>query len=130
MTATLAHVQLCCGKHEASRRMIDEVLDHARSLDDKLGVYRSLILSLRQHDEQDAATEVTLSVLDQLGVPLPWRFQSFHIIRNLSRARRQLRRFSDEDLLGLPAIKDEYAVAAYDFLALLGEIAAVAGNKN
>jgi tetratricopeptide (TPR) repeat protein len=130
MTATLAYVELCCGKHEASRRMIDEVLDHARSLDDKLGVYRSLILSLCQHEEQDAATEVTLSVLDQLGVPLPRRFQSFHIIRNLSRARRQLRRFSDEDLLGLPEIKDDYAVAAYDFLALLGEIAAVAGNKN
>jgi predicted ATPase len=130
MTTTLAHVQFCCGKHEASRRMIDEVLDHARSLDDKLGVYHTLIRSLCQHEEQDAATEVTLSVLDQLGVHLPRRCLSFHIIRNIARTRRQLRRLSDEDLLGLPAITDEYSVAAWGFLALLGEIAAVAGNKN
>jgi predicted ATPase len=37
LTWTLAHMQYCCGKHEASRRTADEVLNHARLLTISLG---------------------------------------------------------------------------------------------
>jgi predicted ATPase len=128
LTSMLAHVQFCCGKHEASRRMVDEVLNHARSLDDKLGVYRSLILSLWQNEEQDATLDVTLSVLEQLGIHIPRRFRWFHIARGLSRTRRQLRSYTDEELLTLPEITEKNVIAAWPFVTLLVEIASVSAN--
>jgi predicted ATPase len=128
LTSMLAHVHFCCGKHEASRRMIDEVLNHARSLDDKLGVYRSLILSLWQKEEQDATIDVTLSVLDQLGIHIPRRFRWLHIARRLFLTRRKLRSYTDEELLTLPEITEKNLIAAWSFVTLLVEIALVTGN--
>jgi predicted ATPase len=128
LTSMLAHVHFCCGKHEASRCMIDEVLNHARSLDDKLGVYRSLILSLWQNEEQDATLDVTLSVLEQLGIHIPRRFRWLHIARGLFQMRRKLRSYTDEELLAIPEITEKNATAAWTFITLLTEIALVTGN--
>jgi predicted ATPase len=128
LTSMLAHVHFCCGKHEASRRMIDEVLDHARSLDDKLGVYRSLILSLWQNEEQEATLSVTLSVLEQLGIHIPRRFRWLRIARGLFLARRKLRSYTDEELLTLPEMTEKNVIAAWSFITLLVEIALVTGN--
>lgn len=128
LTSMLAHVQFCCGKHEASRRMIDEVLNHARSLDDKLGVYRSLILSLWQNGEQDATLDVTLSVLEQLGIRIPRRFRWVHIARGLFQTRRKLRSYTDEELLTFPEITEKNVLAAWTFVTLLIEISSVTGH--
>jgi predicted ATPase len=128
LTSMLAHLHFCCGKHEASRCMIDEVLNHARSLDDKLGVYRSLILSLWQNEEQNATLDVTLSVLEQLGIYIPRKFRWLHIARGLFQTRRKLRSYTDEELLAIPEITEKNAIAAWTFITLLIEIALATGN--
>jgi histidine kinase len=125
LTSTLAHVEFCCGNREASRRMVDEVLDRARSLDDKLGVYRSLILSLWQNEEIDETIKVTLSVLMQLGIRVPRRFYWYHIAKGLIQTRRKLLSYSDEELLNLPDIKEKNVIAACSFIWLLIEIGSV-----
>jgi predicted ATPase len=108
--------------------MIDEVLNHARYLDDKLGVYRSLILSLWQNEEQKATLDVTLSVLEHLDIHIPRRFRWLHIARGLYQMRLKLRSYTDKELLAVPEITEKNAPAAWTFITLLTEIASVNGN--
>jgi hypothetical protein len=39
ITTDLAHERLCCGKMDVMRNLVDDVLHHAKSFRDKLGVY-------------------------------------------------------------------------------------------
>ena len=99
LASMLADVLQCTGKLDESKSLIDEVLCHAQSLDDKLPVYRSLSWGMMLTGRYQEAVDVCLSALDLLDVRLPRRMQKFHIIRGVLDVKRQLAKCSDDELL-------------------------------
>jgi predicted ATPase len=87
LATALAHVQSCCGKPYVAATMVDEILEHAKCLKDKLGAYRSSIRSLFQQGDYDMAIQTNLLVLDQLGLRIPRRFLKLHVLRLVLRVR-------------------------------------------
>jgi predicted ATPase len=105
VATALAHVRFCCGKMDSMRNLIDDILRHAKSLKDKLGAYRSMILCLFQEGDTVGARELTLDVLDQLGIHMPRRFFKLKIVMGILRTRRRLRCFSDDDSMACSGVR-------------------------
>jgi predicted ATPase len=128
LATALTHVSFCCGKSDSISTLVDEILHNGKSLKDKLGAYRSAILSSLREGDATGAIETTLFALDQLGVHMPRRFLKLSILRRVLRLRRRLRRYSDDDLLALPETADENLRHAPAFVSLLGALGMVAGR--
>jgi hypothetical protein len=130
LATALTHVSFCYGDTDSISTLVDEILHHGKSLKDKLGAYRSTILSSFQEGDTTGAIEMTLFVLDQLGVHMPRRFIKLSILRRVLRVRRRLQRYSDDDLLALPEMSDENLRQAPAFVALLGAFGMVTGRTD
>lgn len=128
MATALTHVRFCCGETDSISTLVAEILEQGKSLKDKLGAYRSTILSLFQEDKTERAIAMTLYVLGELGVHMPQRFLKLSILRRVLHMRRKLRHYSDEDLLSLPETKDEDLRLAQFFVSLLGALTMATGN--
>jgi predicted ATPase len=128
LATALTHVRFCCGDTDSISTLVDEIIEYGKSLKDKLGAYRSTILSFFQEGKAERAIAMTLYVLDELGVHMPHSFIKLSIFRRLLRVRRKLRHYSDEDLMSLPETKDENLRLAQLFLSLLGALTLATGN--
>jgi predicted ATPase len=128
LATALTHVRFCCGETDSISALVDEIFEYGKSLQDKLGAYRSTILSLFQEGKTERAIAMTLYVLDELGVHMPQRFLKLSILRRVLRTRKKLRRYSDEDLLSLSETNDENVQPAQLFLSLLGALTMATGN--
>jgi hypothetical protein len=128
LATALTHVRFCCGETDSISTLVDEIFENGKSLKDKLGAYRSTILSLFQEGKTEHAITMTLYVLDELGVHMPHSFLKLSILRRLLRLRRKLRHYSVEDLLSLPETKDENLRQSQIFLSLLGALTMATGD--
>jgi predicted ATPase len=128
LATALTHVRFCCGETDSISALVDEIFEYGKSLKDKLGAYRSTILSLFQDGKTERAIAMNLYVLDKLGVHMPRRFLKLNILKRVLRSRRKLRHYSDEDLLSFPTSKDENLRHASLFASLLGALSVATGN--
>ena len=107
-----AEAALCNGDFEMHQRMVDEVLENAQCLNDKLPVYCILVESLTAQQKLEEAMRVGYDVLAQLGQRFPKRFLLFNLLADFQKTKRMLRGYSDDDLLSLPPLEDENVIIA------------------
>ena len=120
-TAATQATQLS-GDIDAVDRLAGEVLDHARSLDEKLDVYEARVLARYERSRMAEGLAICLEVLECLGVRFPPKGKEgrHHVVAALVRAKLALAGKRPEDLDRLPALADPGAAAALRFLRLAG----------
>jgi predicted ATPase len=79
LTTALARAHFCCGDFEKSRIYGERVVKNARSLEDKLLAYRSLVYYYIHNARLSVALDVVLNVLSKVGLEIPTRFQGKHL---------------------------------------------------
>lgn len=129
ITSRCAHAQLFAGRPPASMDRVNEVLECARSLRDKVVAYRTLVLNLQSQNKPDEALHIVFAVLRTLGFPLPRRCVRMHIIQRLFRVRRFLSKASDDELLNMPPVEDDFRLdAALDLYVKMSTLCAMTGR--
>lgn len=129
LASNLAYARFCLGDLTGSQMVIDEVINKAQRLREKLPAYRTLALCLSHKYTPAAGVDVILDVLDLLGVHLPRKFVKFHVVRKIYLLKRKLATFTDTDLLHLPkAEPNETVDAVVDFFPLLVVLSHAGGD--
>lgn len=118
----LARALYSCGRLVEAIAAAEEVLDHAKSFQEKNTVVNVKLLCLVQQGDRKQAIDMVLSALAELGFPFPRRFLKFHVLRHFMRAKAALNGKTDEELLNLPMAHDENISMAAEFLVRVGEI--------
>jgi predicted ATPase len=118
-----------CGEAKKCEKMINEVLDHARSLEEKLPAYNILIWHKMQHESGDEALEVTREVIVMLyGHRFPVSFPNLRIMRGFIFLKRKLSNLTDDEILGLKDINDPTQVRVVEFLNTFVTIGTFSSN--
>lgn len=86
--------------------LLNSVLKHATSLDDKLHAYCTQMYSQASRDDFKQAFSIGLEVLKQLGVTFPDTLCKARARLAWVQCRSELRRISDESIMQLPLLRD------------------------
>jgi predicted ATPase len=116
-------IEYCCGRPVVSAYVADDVLDHARTFQDKKAAYHTKIMWLTQDGKSKEAMDLVLSVLEELGAPFPKRLLRLHVKKEMMRTKKMLHARTDAELLELPDAENEKLEEIAEFLAFLGELA-------
>ena len=122
LSDTLMRMDYCCGRLVVSVELANEILQHASSFDDKKMAYHIKVLWLTQNERIDEALDFILSVLNELGAPVPRRFLRVHRILDWIRMARMMRGLSDEKLLSLPNATADHIDDIGSFMERLEEV--------
>jgi histidine kinase len=107
-----ADAEYCTGKFAPSSARARAVLQHGRSVQDKIPSYITIVQSLGAQKHFSEAMELGFLVLDELGERLPKNVHQPRLLAESMRTKRALRKFSNERLLSLPVLTDENKIAA------------------
>jgi len=126
----LMRMDYCCGRLASSMDIADQILNMARSFDDKKMAYHMKILWLTQIEKIDESLDLILSVLEELGAPVPQHFLRLHRFLQYRRIRLDLSGKSDMELLSLPPSSDPRIEDVGSFMEQLEEVASNRRNHN
>ncbi len=102
---------------EEMERLVQEVLQQAKTLLDKVKVYEIKIQALQAQNQPQAAIKTALPILKQLGVNLPENPPRFQIGLALFKTRLTLLNKRIEAIACLPLMTNPYKLAAMKILA-------------
>jgi predicted ATPase/class 3 adenylate cyclase/tRNA A-37 threonylcarbamoyl transferase component Bud32 len=114
------------GDFDEMERLAAVVLDHARTILDKVKVYESRIQSFTAQSKQMEAVQTALDVLKMLGVSFPDHPGPDDIMRGLEETRTALAGNRIEDLYNLPEMTDPDKLAAMRIMTIVVNAAYVA----
>ncbi|MEH2191832.1 MAG: AAA family ATPase [Nostoc sp.] len=111
--------ELTClsGYFRQMEQIVDEVVQNARQLLDKVKVYEVRILAYVAQSQQPKAIKTALSALKLFGVSFPEKPTNADISESLQQTQDVLKEKDLEDLLELPEMKDLKALAEIRILA-------------
>ncbi|MBF0238946.1 MAG: AAA family ATPase [SAR324 cluster bacterium] len=89
-----------------------KVLEHAKTLLEKISVYENKIEGLISQNQFREAIKLALSVLTQLGISFPKNPTKLHAALSLLKVKRRLFHKSMDDLMALPPMRDPEKLAA------------------
>ncbi|MCW5312494.1 AAA family ATPase [Nostoc sp. KVJ3] len=112
-----AEVACLSGDFRLMEQVVDEVVQHARQLLDKVKVYEVRILADVAQSQQPKAIKTALSALKLFGVSFPEQPTNADISESLQQTQDVLKEKHLEDLLELPEMKDLKALAEIRILA-------------
>jgi diguanylate cyclase (GGDEF)-like protein len=101
-----------CGNFDSMTRLITQVLQHGRSLLDKVRVYEVKIQGYLAQGKPLAAVETALEVSRYLGFKFPLKPRKLKIGLALVKTKLVLLGKKIEDLIELPAMEDPFKLAA------------------
>ncbi len=87
-------------------KLLNSVLKHAKSLDDKLHAYYTQIYSQSSRDDMKQAFSIGLDVLKQLGVTFPETLCAIRTRLAWAKCRTKLGKISDDAIMKLPVMQD------------------------
>ena len=128
LSQSMADALWCLGKIDVLQTVVDDILKHARCLDDKLPAYYSLAQGLGAQEMFAEALKVEQDVLMELNV-FPKRCRSGYMLCTLLQLKRKLKKMSVAELVALPPTEDTRIIAASKLLVLLSKHA-VFGNDS
>lgn len=114
-----ADAELCMQNFTRVHELVEQVLENARTVRDKLRAYVALINSLGQRGNIDAALQVGIEVSRQLVDPLPPKVTNASILVEIIKTKIALRGRSNIALLTLPPLQDEDKIASMYILTNL-----------
>ncbi|MEG4495048.1 ATP-binding protein [Microcoleus sp. D3_18_C4] len=103
--------------YEASKKMVDIVLQNSKSLLEKVNVYELQIQSYNAQNRVVEALNTGLEVLKLLGISFPQNPHALHIMAGLSNTKLRLGLKRIEDLANLPEMIDPEKKAAMRILS-------------
>ena len=119
----LAEIEYSMGNLEESRKLIYEILAHAREDNDKMRAYYTLIDCLGTEGKLLEAVAVGYKTLKLVGIRLPNKANPLRVLRELLKTRKLVNNVSDEELLSLPMVKDEAKLAPLHLMSLISTYA-------
>jgi predicted ATPase len=102
----------CMGDINSCVKFGTEALDHATSLTDTIPIYRSLINAYGDKAQYEKAMELAFVMMSKLSEPIPKKAHMGHLLIQLFKTMRLLKRKSNEDVMSLPRMTDETKSAA------------------
>ena len=113
-----AEVQLVLGSYDLSVAHSQEILDNAKTLEEKFPAYLAMECSMSRQQRHAAALKLNLQVVEMLGV-YPKMFQKLHLVKGLMTVKKLFRRYSDDEILQFRMMTGATDIAAMDFLTRL-----------
>ena len=114
-----AELEYCNGHYQRVDTLVTEILQHARSFEDKLQAYVTHIYSMGSRGDGVRAMDEGFQVLQELGEAFPKRFLLLHTIRELIATQRLLKGKSDDDILNLPHVTDTKVLSAMKIIKVI-----------
>ncbi|MEM7017541.1 MAG: AAA family ATPase, partial [Pseudomonadota bacterium] len=114
--AELVETAYLTGNIERMSRYADDALQHAATALDKTRFYETLIQSYQAKHDHQQSIDSGLEILAMLGVKLPKNPGQLAVMSKLSVMRIRMRRYSLEQLTGLPLMKDKVYLAVIRLL--------------
>jgi len=122
-----SEVELSLGHYQIGYDIGNQVIDKARTLDEKLPVYLSMSRALGRESKFDEALALSLEIVRILGV-FPQRFYPIHIVRDLRKVKAYLKKYTDDDILNLPFQTEYRSIMTMEFVVEVGARANMAGD--
>ena len=129
MYCAMAEVACSRGDHELCKSAAKEVMQHVNTFDSLQAVF-ALLQSMVMANEVEAASKLCTTTLKKLGYRFPEEPSLLTVGYLLVRVKASLKRYSDEELLLLPAMQDEKIFAKIKLLLIVCEYAFIARNSN
>jgi predicted ATPase len=108
MYSTAAEAAFCCGKHELTKQLCDEILESEnRPLLDKRRAYNVQIHSLNAQSQTSSTKDLCVDVLAKLGCKFPKRGRPFYALAGLIRVLATLESTTNK-ISTLKASRDEH----------------------
>ena len=123
-----ADVELCLGDFDRGNHLCQVIKNNTASIKDKLLVSLSLAGALGRHQKHAESMQVHLEALYLVG-EFPKRFHIACLLRKLRKVNRCLQKFSDQEILDLPIMKDETRLIAMEHLTNLLVRSVYCNNK-
>ncbi|CAB9514056.1 serine threonine protein kinase [Seminavis robusta] len=102
-----ADAELANGNWEMGYQLSKQVLEHARSIDDKLPTQLSLAMALGRQKSHDESFQLSCSTLQSMGLYPKTTFGvTTGLIRDLMYVKRYFRKKSDDEIRSLPMSSD------------------------
>ena len=114
------------GNFTTMEKLVNEVLQQANNLLDKVKVYEIKIQAHIAQNKLLEAVQIALPVLKFLGINLPPKPNKFNVLLGLINTKLTLAGKRIEDLIDLPLMKDPYKLAAMHILSIINSAAYVA----
>ena len=122
-----ANARHVVGDYEVCRDHSQLVLKNAKTIIEKLPVYKCLECCLSRQGKHSEAMKLIVAVVKSLGA-LPERYMKITIFLDVMKARLLLGRHTDDQIVALPYISDPIQLVTMDFLSRLARRAALAGD--
>ena len=117
LSTLLAEMYYTCCEFVSCKEMVDEVVQHARRVEDKFGVYYTLVQSLGSQGRIEEAIDTGLGVLKLFGVKV--RHAKLNLFFNIFLLRFVLSKKSVEGLSNSKQMSDDVKLQAVRLLRLL-----------
>lgn len=114
-----ASVAYCNGDYKRVKELTDPIIDNARINEHKIRAYILQMDTFAARAEIDKSTLVGFEALTQVNYALPKKARLFHVLLELVKTKRLLRRVSDEEIKQLPRILEDSQEAAVVNLLLM-----------
>ncbi|KAL7487783.1 hypothetical protein ACHAW6_013360 [Cyclotella cf. meneghiniana] len=113
---------LATGDIRSIRLLADQVLTHAKCLEDKLNTYFIIISSLTYSSKISEALKEGYTILSRLGEDIPNDLSMDALDQHIKQTQSLIRGVSENDILNYRLIKNKRTLAAMKFLAQLESI--------
>jgi predicted ATPase len=113
----------CTGKNYRVHELVKVIVENARSSTDKLHAHSAKITTLIAEGNSKVGIPYCIEVLRRLGQPFPKSPNMTQVLLDYMKIKRQLARFTDEDIMNLPPLKDQQMTTAIFFIHLLFPLA-------
>ncbi|CAB9504982.1 expressed unknown protein [Seminavis robusta] len=107
-----AEMAYCCGDHDKVDELTSAILDNALGSDDKLTAQVTKITSLAARFQTRAAIDYCIDILRGMGHSFPRKPTVPRIVIAIIKLRLLLSRYSDADIMRLPALDDSKTSSA------------------
>jgi predicted ATPase/class 3 adenylate cyclase len=102
ITEELAETSYLLGEYAATDAAIDALLTHARTIEDRAAAYVLRPVSLLARNELGGSLSAAKLILRNVGVKLPARAKTGHILRGLAVTKWRLRNATPASMMALP----------------------------
>ncbi|MDY7006468.1 MAG: AAA family ATPase [Cyanobacteriota bacterium] len=123
-----AELASLCGDFEVMEEFIETVIAQAKSLLEKVNVYRIKILSNVAHNQPIEAIAIAQKILQQLGVTFPKTTTQKNIQHSISEINKLIGDREIEDLVDLPIMTDSEKIAIFQIASSIIPAAYVSGS--
>jgi hypothetical protein len=125
----ISNVELSLGNFDSGNELGQQVIEHARDLDDKLPTYLALAVAKgRQHKHAESFI-LCQEALFRLKA-IPRRMHFIRMLKDIQVVKRLLKKYSDYDILMLPICQDLTKATIMDFLTEYCSRSYQSGNPN